>query len=67
MSVLRVAVETHCRRNGIELRALLAAAYYHKYGKPLADAVLDDDVRRWNAGEANISYLYDFVLKTCAA
>ncbi len=67
MSILRIAVETHCRRNNIELRALLAAAYYHKYEKPLADAVLDEDVRRWNAGEHNLPYLYDFVLKTCAA
>lgn len=67
MSILRVAVETHCRRNNIELRDLLAAAYFKKYGKLMPDGALTEDVRRWNAGENNLPYLYDFVLKTCEA
>lgn len=66
MSILRVAVETHVRRNNLDLRDLLAAAYYKKYQKAIPDGALTEDVKRWNAGEHNIPYLYDFMLQTCA-
>lgn len=68
MSILRNAVEEHGRRTGLSIREILAAAYYKRYQKPLPEGALMDDVRRWNAGENNIEYLYDFMMGTqCAA
>lgn len=66
MSMLRLAVESHGRRTGQGIREILAAAYFHKHGKPMPEQSLMEDVRRWESGECNISYLYDFVMRTCA-
>lgn len=66
MSIIRIAVETHLAKSRLSLRELLETAYYKRYGKPMPTQSLDDDVRRWESGENNITYLYDFVLQTCA-
>lgn len=65
MSIIRLAVEAHGRKTGQSIREILAAAYYKKYGKPMPEASLMEDVNRWNHGECNISYLYDFIMQTC--
>lgn len=65
MSIIRLAVEAHSRKSGLGIREILATAYFKKYGKPMPETALMEDVRRWNHGECNISYLYDFVMKTC--
>lgn len=65
MSILRVAVETHLAKTKLSLRELLETAYYRRYEKPMPIRTLDEDVRRWENGENNIPYLYDFVLQTC--
>lgn len=62
MSILRLAVESHGKKTGLGIREILAAAYYHKYQKPMPEEALMEDVRRWNHGECNIPYLYDFML-----
>jgi len=67
MSIIRVAVETHLDKSRLTIRELLEAAYYRRYGKPMPIASLDEDVRRWEAGENNIPYLYDMVIGTCDA
>jgi len=64
MSILRLAVETIARKTGQGIREILAAAYYKKYGKQMPEAALMEDVRRWNHGECNIPYLYDWVMDT---
>jgi len=62
MSILRLAVEAHGRRTNQGIREILAAAYYKKYQKPMPETSLMEDVRRWNHGECNFPYLYDFIL-----
>lgn len=62
MSILRLAVEAHGRKTNQGIREILAAAYYKKYQKPMPETSLMEDVRRWNHGECNIPYLYDFIL-----
>jgi len=64
MSILAAAVEAHARRNCLELRDIFAAAYFKKYGKPMPENALSEDVRRWNAGEHNLPYLYDMFIGT---
>jgi hypothetical protein len=64
VSILRHAVEAHSRKTGLTIRQILATAYYKKYSKAMPDRSLDDDVRRWNSGEHNIAYLYDFMIGT---
>lgn len=64
MSIIRLAVETLGRKTNQSIREILAAAYFKKYGKPMPESSLMEDVRRWNSGECNISYLYDFVMST---
>lgn len=67
MSIIRLAVETLGRKTNQSIREILAAAYFKKYGKPMPEASLMEDVRRWNSGECNISYLYDFIMDTQTA
>lgn len=67
MSIIRLAVETQARKSGQTIREILAAAYFKKYKKPMPENTLMEDVRRWNHGECNIPYLYDFIMGTeCA-
>lgn len=61
MSIVRLAVENHLRINRQTIRQLLAAAFYKKYQKPIPTNTLDEDERRWNAGENNILYLYEMM------
>lgn len=63
MSIIRLAVEAHARKSGLGIREILATAYFKKYGKPMPEASLMEDVRRWNHGECNIPYLYDWVMQ----
>lgn len=65
MSILQIAVEAHGRKTGLGIREILAAAYYKKYKKPMPEASLMEDVARWNSGQHDIAYLYDFMLQTC--
>lgn len=62
MSILRLAVEAHGRKTNQGIREILASAYYKKYQKPMPETSLMEDVRRWNHGECNIPYLYDFII-----
>lgn len=64
MSIIRIAVVNHLSRNRQTIRELLEAAYFRRYGKPAPTAMLDEDVRRWDSGQNNIPYLYDFMLNT---
>ena len=64
MSIIRLAVETLGRKTGQGIREILAAAYFKKYGKQMPEQALMEDVRRWEHGECNISYLYDFIMNT---
>lgn len=64
MSIIRLAVETHARKSGQTIREILAAAYFKKYGKQMPEQALMEDVRRWEHGECNINYLYDFIMDT---
>lgn len=66
MSIIRIAVKNHLEHQRMTVRELLEAAYYRRYGKPIPQATLDEDVRRWEAGENNIHYLFDFMLQTCS-
>lgn len=65
MSILRLAVEAHGRKTGLGIREILAAAYFKQYQKPMPEASLMEDVRRWGHGECNIPYLYDFIMQSC--
>lgn len=67
MSIIRLAVEALGRRNNQGIREILATAYFKKYGKPMPESALMEDVRRWEHGECNISYLYDFIMGTQTA
>lgn len=62
MSILRLAVINHLQRERQSIRELLEAAYFRKYGKPAPVKMLDEDVRRWEAGQNDIGYLYDLML-----
>lgn len=62
MSIVRVAVLNHLRQNRQTIRELLEAAYYKRFGKPVPQVTLDQDVMRWEAGENNIPYLYDLMV-----
>lgn len=64
MSIIRIAVETHLAKSRLSLRELLETAYYKRYEKPMPIRTLDEDVRRWEAGENNIPYLYDLIFQT---
>lgn len=63
MSIIRIAVEEHLKRNPpMTIRQLLSAAYYKKHSKPLPESTLDDHVRRWIAGQNDhVLYVYDFL------
>lgn len=67
MSIIRLAVEALGRRTNQGIREILATAYYKKYGKQMPEQALMDDVRRWEHGECNIAYLYDFIMDTQTA
>ena len=62
MSILRIAVEAHGFKSRLSIREILAAAYMKKYGKPMPESALSEDVNRWKNGEHNLPYLYDFIL-----
>ncbi len=66
MSIVRIAVENHLKMNPLmTIRQLLSAAYYKKHSREMPSGALDDDVRRWEAGENNhVMYLYDFLKLT---
>ena len=63
MSIVRHAVEAHIRLHPpMDIRQLLSAAYYKKHCKPMPDAALDEDVRKWEEGRNDhVLYLYDFL------
>lgn len=65
MSILRIAVEAHLKKSRLTIRDLFNAAYFKKYGKPMPEASLEEDIEKWLAGINNIPYLYDFMLQTC--
>lgn len=67
MSIIRIAVEARLAEGRTTIRDLLRAAYMRRYGKDMPPDGLEEDVRRWEAGENNIPYLYDFILQTCNA
>lgn len=62
MSIIRVAVQEHLKKNRQTIRELLEAAYYHRFEKPVPQVTLDEDVRKWEAGQNDNPYLYDFML-----
>lgn len=65
MSIARIAVEAHLHRNPtMDIRQLLSAAYYKRHSKEMPTKALDEDVRRWQAGENNFPYLYDLIFQT---
>lgn len=63
MSIARIAVEEHLKRNPpMTIRQLLSAAYYSKYSKAMPQKALDEDVRKWEDGHNDhVLYLYDFL------
>lgn len=68
MSIARVAVEAHLRLHPrMDIRQLLSAAYYKRHSKEMPAKTLDEEVRRWEAGENNFPYLYDFLHLTASA
>lgn len=62
MSIIRIAVEAQLSKSRLTIRELLSSAYFKRYGKPIPERALDEDESRWNRGENNIAYLYDFCL-----
>lgn len=65
MSLIRIAVEAHLQKNNMDIRQLLSAAYYKKHSKEMPPRTLDEDARRWEAGEnQHVMYLYDFLKLT---
>jgi hypothetical protein len=67
VSIIRIAVENHLKHSRLTIRELLEAAYYRKFGKPIPDGCLSEDVSKWERGENQNPYLYDFLLGTeCA-
>lgn len=66
MSIVRIAVKHHLERNPtMTIRQLLSAAYYAKHSKEMPPRSLDEDARRWEAGEnQHVMYLYDFLKLT---
>lgn len=62
MSILRIAVDEHLRHNRMTVRELFEAAYYRRYGKPIPQMALNDDLRSWEAGKSDIEYLRDFII-----
>lgn len=67
MSLIRIAVEVRLSDGNRDIRELLRAAYMRRYGKDMPPESLEEDAKRWEAGENNIAYLYDFILQTCSA
>lgn len=63
MSLIRLAVEARLAERG-NIRDLLRAAYMRRYGKDMPPDSLEEDAKRWESGENNISYLYDFLMLT---
>lgn len=66
MSIVRIAVINHLKKNRQTIRELLAAAYYRRFQKPIGQKTLDEDVARWERGENDIPYLYDMMVGECA-
>lgn len=66
MSIIRLAVVNHLQRNRQTIRELLEAAYWKRFQKPIGQKTLDEDVRRWEAGENDIPYLYDLMVPESA-
>jgi len=64
MSLIRLAVQAHLDKSRLTIQELLEAAYYKRYGKPMPPDSLLEDIRRWEAGENNLPYLYDFTFGT---
>lgn len=62
MSILRIAVNEHLRRERMTIRELLEAAYFRRYEKPAPQKAIDTDVSKWEAGQNDIPYLYDLIL-----
>lgn len=66
MSILKLAVDNHLRKERMDIRQLLECAYYKRYGHFITQGVLDEDVIRWEKGVYEIPYLRDFMLPECA-
>lgn len=64
MSILKIAVDNHLKREQLNIRQLLEAAYLHQYGHHITPGVLDEDVVRWEKGIHNLPYLYDYLMGT---
>ena len=64
MSIIRITVESRLANSSLTIRDLLNSAYFRRYGKPMPERSLAEDVSRWESGENNIHYLYDFVMNT---
>ncbi len=62
MSIIRIAVEAQLSKSRLTIRELLSSAYFKRYGKPIPERALAEDVTRWDRGENNIPYLYDFII-----
>lgn len=62
MSLIRIAVEAQLSKSRLTIKDLLSSAYFKRYGKPMPQASLDEDVKKWEMGVNNIPYLYDFIL-----
>lgn len=63
MSIVRELVIQHLRRERMDIRQLLAAAYYRLHQKAIPQGALDEDARKWEAGQNDIAYLDDLILK----
>ena len=63
MSIIRIAVDNHLRKNkSLSMRDLLKTAYMKAFQKEMPEKSLSQDEARWNAGDSNIPYLLDFML-----
>lgn len=62
MSIFRIAVENHLKKQRLTLRELLEAAYFRRYGRPIPQGTLDETVLNWDKGVHNVPYLYDMML-----
>lgn len=64
MSIIRIAVDARLKESRMNIRDLLRSAYMRRFGKDMPPDSLEQDAKRWEAGENNIPYLYDFLLAT---
>lgn len=64
MSLIRVTVVNHLEKSRLTIRELLEAAYFKKYGKPIPGKYLEEQAFKWERGQDDINYLYDFMFAT---